>query len=141
MTFGEQNSLPQSFQLLDKAFDSGINFFDSAEMYSYWNRSIRCFDFFCYAAVSIVNFVVGVGIPCRSALKPKAGVRSISDVGSGRAISPEIAWRLLQRFHWLSVALILNSLLTCMIFCWFVCVVPILTQIFVTVACWNYFLF
>ncbi|KAK4408016.1 hypothetical protein Sango_0382600 [Sesamum angolense] len=34
MTFGEQNSLPQSFQLLDKAFDSGINFFDSAEMIS-----------------------------------------------------------------------------------------------------------
>ncbi|KAL8522845.1 hypothetical protein ACS0TY_012977 [Phlomoides rotata] len=33
MTFGEQNSMPQSFQLLDKAFDSGINFFDSAEMY------------------------------------------------------------------------------------------------------------
>ncbi|KAL2510600.1 NAD(P)-linked oxidoreductase superfamily protein [Abeliophyllum distichum] len=33
MTFGEQNTLPQSFQLLDKAFDSGINFFDSAEMY------------------------------------------------------------------------------------------------------------
>ncbi|XP_073134800.1 uncharacterized protein [Henckelia pumila] len=33
MTFGEQNSLPQSFQLLDKAFHSGINFFDSAEMY------------------------------------------------------------------------------------------------------------
>ncbi|KAH6796527.1 hypothetical protein C2S52_021081 [Perilla frutescens var. hirtella] len=33
MTFGEQNSLPQSFQLLDKAFYSGINFFDSAEMY------------------------------------------------------------------------------------------------------------
>ncbi|XP_057776570.1 uncharacterized protein LOC130995337 isoform X2 [Salvia miltiorrhiza] len=33
MTFGEQNSLPQSFQLLDKAFQSGINFFDSAEMY------------------------------------------------------------------------------------------------------------
>ncbi|PIN13411.1 hypothetical protein CDL12_13967 [Handroanthus impetiginosus] len=33
MTFGEQNSLSQSFQLLDKAFNSGINFFDSAEMY------------------------------------------------------------------------------------------------------------
>ncbi|GMP91185.1 hypothetical protein CsSME_00041990 [Camellia sinensis var. sinensis] len=33
MTFGEQNSLPQSFLLLDKAFNSGINFFDSAEMY------------------------------------------------------------------------------------------------------------
>ncbi|KAK9678048.1 hypothetical protein RND81_11G184600 [Saponaria officinalis] len=33
MTFGEQNSLIQSFQLLDHAFYSGINFFDSAEMY------------------------------------------------------------------------------------------------------------
>ncbi|KAF7121433.1 hypothetical protein RHSIM_Rhsim13G0018700 [Rhododendron simsii] len=33
MTFGEQNSLPESFLLLDKALDSGINFFDSAEMY------------------------------------------------------------------------------------------------------------
>ncbi|KAL8260323.1 hypothetical protein R6Q59_028276 [Mikania micrantha] len=33
MTFGEQNSLSESFNLLDKAFDSGINFFDSAEMY------------------------------------------------------------------------------------------------------------
>ncbi|XP_042053583.1 protein tas-like [Salvia splendens] len=33
MTFGEQNSMSQSFQLLDKAFQSGINFFDSAEMY------------------------------------------------------------------------------------------------------------
>ncbi|KAG5514356.1 hypothetical protein RHGRI_035683 [Rhododendron griersonianum] len=32
MTFGEQNSLPESFLLLDKAFDSGINFFDSAEI-------------------------------------------------------------------------------------------------------------
>ncbi|GKE38620.1 hypothetical protein Tco_1462025, partial [Tanacetum coccineum] len=26
MTFGEHNSLSQSFNLLDKAFDSGINF-------------------------------------------------------------------------------------------------------------------
>ncbi|XP_010244620.1 PREDICTED: uncharacterized protein LOC104588408 isoform X2 [Nelumbo nucifera] len=33
MTFGEQNSLQQSFQLLDEAFDNGINFIDSAEMY------------------------------------------------------------------------------------------------------------
>ncbi|CAK7349647.1 unnamed protein product [Dovyalis caffra] len=33
MTFGEQNSLPQSFRLLDEAFNAGINFFDSAEMY------------------------------------------------------------------------------------------------------------
>ncbi|KAJ6970048.1 hypothetical protein D5086_028050 [Populus alba] len=33
MTFGEQNSLPQSFGLLDEAFNAGINFFDSAEKY------------------------------------------------------------------------------------------------------------
>ncbi|KAG9154135.1 hypothetical protein Leryth_000619 [Lithospermum erythrorhizon] len=33
MTFGEQNTLSESFQLMDKAFNSGINFFDSAEMY------------------------------------------------------------------------------------------------------------
>ncbi|KAM7256076.1 hypothetical protein ACFE04_011817 [Oxalis oulophora] len=33
MTFEEQNTLPQSFRLLDEAFDVGINFFDSAEMY------------------------------------------------------------------------------------------------------------
>ncbi|XP_009778409.1 uncharacterized protein [Nicotiana sylvestris] len=33
MTFGEQNTLAESFQILDKAFNSGINFFDSAEMY------------------------------------------------------------------------------------------------------------
>lgn len=33
MTFGEQNTRSQAFQLLDKAFDAGINFFDSAEMY------------------------------------------------------------------------------------------------------------
>lgn len=33
MTFGKQNSLYESFRLLDQAFDAGINFFDSAEMY------------------------------------------------------------------------------------------------------------
>ncbi|KAK7318893.1 hypothetical protein RJT34_03600 [Clitoria ternatea] len=33
MTFGEQNTLSQSFRLLDQAFHGGINFFDSAEMY------------------------------------------------------------------------------------------------------------
>lgn len=33
MTFGEQNTLAQSLRLLDQAFDAGINFFDSAEMY------------------------------------------------------------------------------------------------------------
>ncbi|XP_020575907.1 uncharacterized protein LOC110021618 isoform X7 [Phalaenopsis equestris] len=33
MTFGEQSSLPHSHRLLDEAFEAGINFFDSAEMY------------------------------------------------------------------------------------------------------------
>ncbi|KAJ0975655.1 hypothetical protein J5N97_017620 [Dioscorea zingiberensis] len=33
MTFGEQNSYPQSVCLLNQALDAGINFFDSAEMY------------------------------------------------------------------------------------------------------------
>ncbi|XXG54290.1 hypothetical protein AAC387_Pa03g2212 [Persea americana] len=33
MTFGEQNSLQQSFRLLDDALEAGINFFDTAEMY------------------------------------------------------------------------------------------------------------
>ncbi|XP_057421434.1 uncharacterized protein LOC130715364 isoform X2 [Lotus japonicus] len=33
MTFGEQNTFPQSLRLLDQAFHAGINFFDSAEMY------------------------------------------------------------------------------------------------------------
>ncbi|CAI0395436.1 unnamed protein product [Linum tenue] len=33
MTFGEQNTMHQSFRLLDEAFHAGINFFDSAEMY------------------------------------------------------------------------------------------------------------
>lgn len=33
MTFGEQNSKSQAFELMDFAFDSGVNFFDTAEMY------------------------------------------------------------------------------------------------------------
>jgi aryl-alcohol dehydrogenase-like predicted oxidoreductase len=39
MTFGEQNTLPQSFRLLDQAFHAGINFFDSAEMYPVVQRA------------------------------------------------------------------------------------------------------
>lgn len=34
MTFGEQNTFSQSIQILDRALDAGINFFDSAEMYA-----------------------------------------------------------------------------------------------------------
>ncbi|KAG8090481.1 hypothetical protein GUJ93_ZPchr0011g28735 [Zizania palustris] len=33
MTMGEQSGLPESLRLLDAAFDGGVNFFDSAEMY------------------------------------------------------------------------------------------------------------
>ncbi|PON78470.1 Niemann-Pick C type protein [Trema orientale] len=33
MTLGEQNTLAESYGLLDQAFNAGINFFDSAEMY------------------------------------------------------------------------------------------------------------
>lgn len=33
MTFGEQNSQNQSYKLMDYAFEKGVNFFDTAEMY------------------------------------------------------------------------------------------------------------
>jgi aryl-alcohol dehydrogenase-like predicted oxidoreductase len=33
MTFGEQNSQNQSYELMDYAFEKGVNFFDTAEMY------------------------------------------------------------------------------------------------------------
>ncbi|XP_015697822.1 protein tas-like isoform X2 [Oryza brachyantha] len=39
MTMGEQSGLPESLRLLDAAFDAGVNFFDSAEMYPVPQRS------------------------------------------------------------------------------------------------------
>ena len=33
MTFGQMSTKKQSFEIMDKAYDAGINFFDSAEMY------------------------------------------------------------------------------------------------------------
>jgi len=42
MTFGEQNTLGESFRLLDQAFHAGINFFDSAEMYPVPQRRRTC---------------------------------------------------------------------------------------------------
>ncbi|XP_020216103.1 uncharacterized protein LOC109799863 isoform X2 [Cajanus cajan] len=42
MTFGEQNTLAESFRLLDHAFHAGINFFDSAEMYPVPQRAPTC---------------------------------------------------------------------------------------------------
>ena len=35
MTFGAQNDQEESFRLMDIAFERGVNFFDSAEMYSF----------------------------------------------------------------------------------------------------------
>ena len=35
MTFGGQNDQKESFHLMDIAFERGVNFFDSAEMYSF----------------------------------------------------------------------------------------------------------
>ncbi|KAG5025258.1 hypothetical protein JHK82_021164 [Glycine max] len=42
MSFGEQNTLAESFQLMDQAFHAGINFFDSAEMYPVPQRAHTC---------------------------------------------------------------------------------------------------
>jgi aryl-alcohol dehydrogenase-like predicted oxidoreductase len=39
MTMGEQSAAPNSLRLLDAAFDAGVNFFDSAEMYPVPQRS------------------------------------------------------------------------------------------------------
>ncbi|KAL6273971.1 hypothetical protein ACE6H2_024663 [Prunus campanulata] len=39
MTFGKQNKFPESFGLLDQAFLSGTNFFDSTEMYPVVQRA------------------------------------------------------------------------------------------------------
>jgi aryl-alcohol dehydrogenase-like predicted oxidoreductase len=39
MTMGEQSGTTSSLRLLDAAFDAGVNFFDSAEMYPVPQRS------------------------------------------------------------------------------------------------------
>ncbi|XP_039835291.1 protein tas-like isoform X2 [Panicum virgatum] len=39
MTMGEQSGAPGSLRLLDAAFDAGVNFFDSVEMYPVPQRS------------------------------------------------------------------------------------------------------
>ena len=41
MTYGEQTSERDAHLQMDKAFDSGINFFDTAEMYSTCPRLIE----------------------------------------------------------------------------------------------------
>lgn len=42
MTFGEQNKQESAFKILDYAFDSGINFFDTAEMYPVYPKKETC---------------------------------------------------------------------------------------------------
>jgi len=39
MTFGEQNSETESFNIMNFAFENGVNFFDTAEMYPIYPRS------------------------------------------------------------------------------------------------------
>ncbi|XP_022728449.1 uncharacterized protein LOC111283993 isoform X4 [Durio zibethinus] len=68
MTFGEQNSLTQSFRLLDQAFEAGINFFDSAEI---------------------------IGIQFLSVLRLKGRVRNTLANGLDRGRSPVIVLSLL----------------------------------------------
>ena len=38
MTFGEQNTDKEGFQQMDYAFDRGVNFFDTAELYAVMPR-------------------------------------------------------------------------------------------------------
>lgn len=39
MTFGEQNSKKESYSLMDYAFEKGVNFFDTAEMYPIYPKA------------------------------------------------------------------------------------------------------
>ena len=42
MTFGEQNTPFESFELMNYAFENGINFFDTAEMYPIYPKAETC---------------------------------------------------------------------------------------------------
>ena len=42
MTFGEQNSQADSFELMDYAFEKGVNFLDTAEMYPVYPKKETC---------------------------------------------------------------------------------------------------
>ena len=41
MTFGEQNSSSESFELMNFAVEKGINYFDTAEMYHIYTKKSR----------------------------------------------------------------------------------------------------
>lgn len=101
MTFGQQNTLQQSFQLLDKAFDSGINFFDSAEMYIMellFNVVLRKKKIkIPYQSKWVHENLTGIGTQYPSVQKPRAEVRSILAVGLKIGIFLETEWLLLLR--------------------------------------------
>ena len=42
MTFGEQNSSSESFELMNFAVEKGINYFDTAEMYPIYPKKETC---------------------------------------------------------------------------------------------------
>ena len=42
MTFGEQNSQSEAFEQMDYAYERGINFFDTAEMYRLYPKKETC---------------------------------------------------------------------------------------------------
>jgi aryl-alcohol dehydrogenase-like predicted oxidoreductase len=42
MTFGEQNSSSEAFELMDYAVDKGVNYFDTAEMYPVYPKKETC---------------------------------------------------------------------------------------------------
>lgn len=93
MTFGEQNSLSQSFDLLSQAFHSGINFFDSAEMCMPFPLSFVCVKVFEFGVM--FGQFLNLGIRCLSVLRLRGRVRSTLVGGLGRLRSLVIAlsWR------------------------------------------------
>lgn len=99
MTFGEQNSLPQSFRLLDQAFDAGINFFDSAEMYGVPHASSRTHSGFSafFWLFMFIFYLVSIGTLFLSVLGLKGKVKNTLDSGLERGIYPVTVLSLLPR--------------------------------------------
>ena len=43
MTFGEQTSKDEAFKIMDYAYDNGVNFFDTSEMYPVYPKNVCTF--------------------------------------------------------------------------------------------------
>ena len=89
MTFGEQNSLPQSFGLLDEAFNAGINFFDSAEMFNF--SLLALFFQIPFYLPSILSLFQLLGIRYLNVLRLREGAKSTLAVGLNEGKSRGIA--------------------------------------------------